>query len=134
VVPGANAARRAVADGLSLPEGLAPVYLHRQPGFAFDAALGDIAGTRDVATARWVAKTLQYPTDPQLAGPAWPWTLTLRPILLFAGGRRRRPGHPVPGPPAARSVPRRRPDGPTGQPADTSSNLEPSIHLRRRRS
>jgi transcriptional regulator GlxA family with amidase domain len=86
VVPGANAARRAVADGLSLPEGLAPVYLHRQPGFAFDAALGDIAGTRDVATARWVAKTLQYPTDPQLAGPAWPWTLTLRPILLFAGG------------------------------------------------
>jgi hypothetical protein len=39
-----------------------------------------------VASARWVAKTLQYPTDPPLAGPAWPWTLTLRPILLFAGG------------------------------------------------
>jgi hypothetical protein len=38
-----------------------------------------------VATARWVAKTLQYPTtDPPLAGPAWPWTLTLRPILLAA--------------------------------------------------
>jgi hypothetical protein len=86
VVPGADAARRQVADGLALPQGLAPVYLHRQPGFAFDAALGDIARTRDVATARWVAKTLQYPTDPELAGPAWPWTLTLRPILLFAGG------------------------------------------------
>jgi putative intracellular protease/amidase len=86
VVPGVDAARGAVAAGLALPEGLAPVYLHRQPGFAFDAALGDIARTRDVATARWVAKTLQYPTRPQLAGGAWPWTLTLRPVLLFAAG------------------------------------------------
>ena len=87
VVPGAEVARRATADGLSLPEGLTPVYLHQQPGFAFDGALVDIARTRDVATARWVAKTLQYPTtNPRLAGPAWPWTLTLRPILLFAGG------------------------------------------------
>jgi putative intracellular protease/amidase len=84
VVPGTDAARRGVADGLALPGRLAPVYLHRQPGFAFDPALGDIARTRDVATARWVAKTLQYPTDPQLTGPAWPWTLTLRPILLVA--------------------------------------------------
>jgi hypothetical protein len=85
LVPGADAARQAVADGLALPGGLAPVYLHGQPGFAFDAALGDIARTRDVATARWVAKTLQYPaTNPPLAGPAWPWTLTLRPILLAA--------------------------------------------------
>jgi putative intracellular protease/amidase len=84
VVPGVDAAQGAVADGLALPEGLAPVYLHRQPGFAFDAALGDIARTRDVATARWVAKTLQYPTRPQLAGGAWPWALTLRPILLAA--------------------------------------------------
>jgi transcriptional regulator GlxA family with amidase domain len=85
VVPGADAARRAAAGGLGLPERLTPVYLHQQPGFAFDAALGDIARTRDVATARWVAKTLQYPaTDPRLAGPAWPWTLTLRPVLLAA--------------------------------------------------
>jgi putative intracellular protease/amidase len=135
LVPGAAAARRAVADGLALPEGLAPVYLHRQPGFAFDAALGDIARTRDVATARWVAKTLQYPTtNPPLAGPAWPWTLTLRPILLFAGGavaavlgvwflgRRRRGAF------------RGGPGSPTGQPADPSSNVEPSFHLTRRRS
>jgi transcriptional regulator GlxA family with amidase domain len=86
VVPGAGAARTAAADGLVLPEGLAPVYLHHRPGFAFDAVLGDIARTRDVATARWVAKTLQYPTRPRLAGPAWPWTLTLPPILLFAVG------------------------------------------------
>ena len=106
VVPGAEAARRAAADGLSLPEGLAPVYLHDQPGFAFDAAVGDIARTRDVATARWVAKSLQYPTrDPPLSGPAWPWTLTLRPILIAAAAvaavlgirrlRRRRAATPV---------------------------------------
>ena len=38
-----------------------------------------------MATARWVAKTLQYPTtNPPLAGPAWPWGLTLRPVLLAA--------------------------------------------------
>jgi hypothetical protein len=61
-VPGADAARQGAADRLSLPKGLTPVYLHQQPGFAFDAALDDIARTRDVATARWVAKTLQYPT------------------------------------------------------------------------
>jgi len=84
VVPGADAARRAAAKELSLPERLTPVYLHDAPGFAFDGALRDIARTRDVATARWVAKTLQYPTRPRLAGPAWPWTLTLRPILLAA--------------------------------------------------
>jgi putative intracellular protease/amidase len=85
VVPGADAARHAAADGLSLPERLTPVYLHPQPGFAFNGALGDIARTDDAATAHWVAKTLQYPsTDPRLAGAAWPWTLTLRPILLAA--------------------------------------------------
>jgi putative intracellular protease/amidase len=90
------------ADGLSLPERLRPVCLHQQPGFAFDAALRDIAHTRDVATARWVAKTLQYPnTNPRLSGPAWPWTLTLRPVLIAVAAvaavvsiqllRRRRP-------------------------------------------
>jgi hypothetical protein len=135
VVPGADAARRQVADGLSLPEGLAPMYLHDQPGFAFDAALGDIARTRDVATARWVAKTLQYPTDPRLSGPAWPWTLTLRPILLAAAtiaavlgvrflGRRRRGGFRG-GDPTAPPA--------TGQAADPSSNLDPSFQLTRRR-
>lgn len=85
VVPGAEAARRGAADGLSLPGRLTPFYLHDRPGFAFDAALADIARTRDVATARWVAKTLQDPTtDPPLTGPAWPWALTLRPILIAA--------------------------------------------------
>jgi hypothetical protein len=139
LVPGADAARREAAEGLPVPEGLAPVYLHQQPGFAFDAALGDIARTRDVATARWVAKTLQYPTlqyptRPRLAGPAWPWTLTLRPILLAAAtvaavlgvgflGRRRRG--------AFRGGDRA---APPAQPADTSSNAEPSSQLTRRRS
>jgi hypothetical protein len=47
------------------------------------AGLRDIAHTRDVATARWVAETLQYPdTNPQLSGPAWPWALALRPIVI----------------------------------------------------
>jgi putative intracellular protease/amidase len=83
VVPGADAARRGVANGFALPGRLTPVYLHDQAGFTFDGALRDIARTRDVATASWVAKTLQYPTpNPELAGPAWPWGLTLRPILL----------------------------------------------------
>jgi hypothetical protein len=86
VIPGADAARNTLADELRLPERLSPVYLHTEPGFGFDAALRDIARTWDVATARWVAKTLQYPnTNPQLSGPAWPWTLTVRPILLTAG-------------------------------------------------
>jgi hypothetical protein len=68
VVPGAEAAERAFADGLSLPERLRPVYLHTQPGFGFDAALRDIARTYDVATAHWEAKTMQYPnTNPQLS-------------------------------------------------------------------
>jgi hypothetical protein len=85
VVPGADADRHAAAGGLSLPVGLTPVYLHGQPGFAFDAALRDIARTRDVATARWVAKSLQHPSaSPSLSGPTWPWTLTLRPILIAA--------------------------------------------------
>jgi putative intracellular protease/amidase len=108
VVPGAEAAERAFADGLSLPERLRPVYLHTEPGFGFDAALRDIARTHDIATAHWVAKTLQYPnTNPPLSGPAWPWALTLRPILIAAAaalavtliikmlGRRRRGGADV---------------------------------------
>jgi hypothetical protein len=99
VVPGADAARH--ADTLRLPDRLTPTYLHDRTGFAFDGALRDIAATYDVATARWVAKSLQ------LSGVAWPWGLTLRPILIAAGAaaltvlairlwRRRRPAPPAP--------------------------------------
>jgi putative intracellular protease/amidase len=85
VIPGVHAAQRATVGQLSLPERPTRIYLHTQPGFGFDPALRDIASTRDIATARWVAKTLQYPnTNPQLSGPAWPWALTLRPVLLAA--------------------------------------------------
>ena len=32
-----------------------------------------------------MAKTLQYPsTNVQLSGPAWPWDLTVRPVLIAA--------------------------------------------------
>lgn len=134
LVPGTAAARGKAAEGLSLPERLPVVYLHDRPGFAFDPALGDIARTRDVATAGWVAKTLESPTRPQLAGPAWPWTLTLRPILLFAGGvaavlgvrflGRRRRG-------VFRGGGRAAPPAP---PAAPSPNLDPSFPLRRSRS
>ena len=82
LLPGAGAADTA----RTLPvTSLRPVHLHDQPGFAFDGALRDIAATQDTATARWVAKSLQYPaTGVQLAGQPWPWALTLRPIVIAA--------------------------------------------------
>ena len=83
VVPGADAAQNNAAEGLSLPERLSPIYLHHERGFAFEGPLRDIAHNWDVATARWVAKSLQYSTtNLQLSGPAWPWSLSLRPILI----------------------------------------------------
>jgi hypothetical protein len=96
VVPGAAAAapvhdpRKPTAvvvlglEGANAADMLAPYEVLGGTG-AFNGALRDIARTSDVATARWVAKTLQYPaTGPQLSGPAWPWALTLRPILFGA--------------------------------------------------
>ncbi|MDO3703186.1 DJ-1/PfpI family protein [Micromonospora sp. C28SCA-DRY-2] len=65
-----------------------PVHpLHRADEFPVDGALRDIAGTYDVATARWVAKSLQYPVPDQgLGGPRWPWRLTAAPLLLAGVG------------------------------------------------
>ncbi|MBN6041241.1 DJ-1/PfpI family protein [Amycolatopsis sp. 195334CR] len=81
LVPGAAAQDVPVADGP------APEYVHRQPGFAYEATVRDLAGTTDVATARWTAKVLELPADGLvLDGPAWPWTLTLLPVLLVALG------------------------------------------------
>ncbi|WP_433781392.1 DJ-1/PfpI family protein [Actinomycetospora sp. CA-101289] len=83
LVPGAQAARDARVP--VLPGGPPPTYLHDRPGFAFDGALRDIAATDDVATARWVAKTLQYPgPEPTLTGARWPWALTVRAVLIAA--------------------------------------------------
>jgi hypothetical protein len=62
------------------------VYLHEQDGFPFDGSLRDIASTYDTSTARWVAKSLQYPTQELGQGPAWPWMPTVRPTLLAAVG------------------------------------------------
>jgi hypothetical protein len=62
-------------------------YLHQQSGFAFDATLRDMAATMDVPTARWAAKILEYTSaDLALSGPAWPWTLALRVLLLGLTG------------------------------------------------
>ena len=63
------------------------VALHRPDEFAVDGALRDIAATYDVATARWVAKSLQYPPpDDDPDGRAWPWLLTATPLLLAGLG------------------------------------------------
>lgn len=67
--------------------GVPVTYLHEQPGFAYDPALGEVARTMDVPTARWTAKVLEYPTAGlRLSGPRWPWALTLRPFLLGLTG------------------------------------------------
>lgn len=62
-------------------------YLHHQPGFAFDAALRDMAVATDVPTARWAAKILEYTgAELGLSGSAWPATLVLRVLLLGLAG------------------------------------------------
>lgn len=82
VVPGA--ADRNAADRYA---DLTPVHPHREPGFPYDGVLRDLAHTTDVATARWTAKVLEYPTDHlTLTGSAWPLTRTLRPFGLAALG------------------------------------------------
>ncbi|MFI6738877.1 DJ-1/PfpI family protein [Nonomuraea sp. NPDC050451] len=79
LVPGLDAARRQPAA----TTGLRPEYLHVNPEFAFDPVLRDIARTYDVQTARFTAKTLEYPVlDVKLTGSAWPWSATLVFVLL----------------------------------------------------
>ncbi len=64
--------------------GVDVVYLHDADGFPFDGALVDIARTYDAATARWVAKSLQYPKVPldSTSYRVWPWSLTFRPLAV----------------------------------------------------
>ncbi|MEO3860760.1 DJ-1/PfpI family protein [Acrocarpospora sp. B8E8] len=79
LVPGLDAFRLQVPGAA----GLRPEYLHTTEEFAFDPVLRDIARTYDVQTARFAAKTLEYPLlDVELTGRAWPWTETLIPAVL----------------------------------------------------
>ena len=79
LVPGAEAARRRAGGALPL----VAEYPHARAGFAFDVALRDMARTIDVPTARWRAKTLEYPAYEltEVTGPGWPWGATLLPLL-----------------------------------------------------
>lgn len=90
VVPGALAARRQDPDLAAHARGehdLTPEYVHAEPGFPYEPALRDLARTVDLPTARWAAKLLEYPVDDLgLSGPAWPWPLTLLPLLLALTG------------------------------------------------
>lgn len=83
LVPGlAAAARRA-----PMPGDVAPEYPHTRPGFAFDGVLTDAARHLDVATARWAAKSMEYPVDRlDLTGPSWPWAPLLHLVALLAAG------------------------------------------------
>jgi putative intracellular protease/amidase len=86
LVPGA-AAHPVSAVAAARRAGIPVVYLHRQPGFAFDPALRDLARTLDVPTARWAGKILEYPTAGlALSGPRWPWMATVRLLLLGLAG------------------------------------------------
>ncbi|MFD0662791.1 DJ-1/PfpI family protein [Thermocatellispora tengchongensis] len=86
LVPGAAASPHPAIDA-ARRDGVPVEFLRSRPGFAFDAALRDVARTMDVPTARWAAKVLEYPADGLgLSGPGWPWTLALRPLLLGLAG------------------------------------------------
>jgi putative intracellular protease/amidase len=74
LVPGLEAARQQVA-------GPDAEYVHTTEEFAFNPVIRDIAGTYDLQTVRWTAKTLEYPLgDVRVTGSSWPWGPTL--ILL----------------------------------------------------
>jgi putative intracellular protease/amidase len=80
IVPGGRTVSRT-------PGGPAPEYVHTRPGFAFDAAVTDLARSTDNATARWVAKVLELPTGGlHLDGAAWPWGPTSVLVALALPG------------------------------------------------
>lgn len=89
LVPGIEAAARpdpAVAAA-ARNAGVAVTHLHQRPGFAFDAALQDMARTMDVPTATWAAKILEYSAaEVGLAGPSWLWAPAQRALLLGLTG------------------------------------------------
>jgi hypothetical protein len=64
-----------------------PEYVHDGSEFAFNATVADLARGTDTATARWVAKVLELPTDGlALDGPAWLPTLVLVGLTLPGAG------------------------------------------------
>lgn len=78
LVPGADAAARR----LPMPGDVPPEYPHARPGFAFEPVLTDVARHVDVATARFAAKSLEYPLGGlALTGPSW----SAAPLLPIAG-------------------------------------------------
>ncbi|MGW0801407.1 DJ-1/PfpI family protein [Nonomuraea sp. NPDC002799] len=88
LVPGLDSSRRQAAGAAraTVTAGPQPEYLHLGEEFAFDTVIRDIARTYDLQTARWTAKTLEYPViDVKLTGSSWPWeaTLTLVRLLLI---------------------------------------------------
>ncbi|WP_188187419.1 DJ-1/PfpI family protein [Nonomuraea sp. SYSU D8015] len=83
LVPGVDAARRQAGGTGPAAGGPRPEYLHTTGEFPFDPVLRDIARTYDLQTARWTAKTLEYPTtDLGLTGSTWPWPATVIPVAL----------------------------------------------------
>jgi putative intracellular protease/amidase len=91
LVAGAGAARehRAALDARARDSlRIAPEYPHAEAGFAFDPVLRDMARTIDVPTARFRAKTLEYPPSDLdgVTGPGWPWWAMLLPLLYGLGG------------------------------------------------
>jgi hypothetical protein len=86
VVPGTNSAEEVDAQllGWAADRGL-NVELPNGDQVAgqssFDAMLGGLAGHSDQTTARFTAKSIDYPTEQlELAGAGWPW----RPTALLA--------------------------------------------------
>lgn len=95
--PAVDAAAATAASGRPSGGGGVEVVRPMRAGeFAFDGALRDIALHDDVASAAWVAKSLQF-AAPRLDGlggrtglaevlAAWPWGLSARAVLLAALG------------------------------------------------
>ncbi|GAA4089658.1 DJ-1/PfpI family protein [Nonomuraea soli] len=84
LVPG-----RASATPQATSTGPRPEHLHLGDEFAYAPVLRDIATTYDLQTARWTAKTLEYPTADAKgwSGSSWPWPATLVALgLALLGG------------------------------------------------
>jgi putative intracellular protease/amidase len=78
VVPGARVADDPAVTAAARAVGTRVTYLHRQPGFAFDEPLREMARRMDVPTVTWTAKVLELPAAGLgLTGSSWPWLPTL---------------------------------------------------------